>query len=234
MPSTAWAYGQLRPRCLYTPLSVVGVGERAVALWVQALPVPGIRAVVSFSEISSVVRQTIGTRGRLLVTGCTSRLPVRYETAGGSLIGALTRQLRRRAAGDPAPVLTSDHGARTGACGRPGLSDLAGLRLDSGDDIAIAGRYGRPGRGMCLLAVTPRELVIMRTARSANPFGRLTDLLYIPRRAVSDASIQAGSLTLRSNGVEVAVKLKSRKAAAAASAWLGQVLSDHDHSGTGS
>jgi hypothetical protein len=87
---------------------------------------------------------------------------------------------------------------------------------------------------MCLLAVTPRELVIMRSARSVNPFGRLTDSLYVPRRVVSDTSIQSGSLILRSNELELAIRLKSRKTAAAASAWLGQALSDRDHSGAGS
>jgi hypothetical protein len=159
---------------------------------------------------------------------------VRYDAASGSLVDALIRRLRRCAAGDPVPVPPPHHGVRVAAYGRPGLFDLAGLRLDPDEDVAIAGRYGRPGRGMCLLAVTPRELVIMRSARSVNPFGRLTDSLYVPRRVVSDTSIQSGSLILRSNELELAIRLKSRKTAAAASAWLGQALSDRDHSGAGS
>ncbi len=43
-----------------------------------------------------------------------------------------------------------------------------------------------------------------------------------------------GSLLLRSAGLELGIELRSRRTVAAASEWLGQVLSDHDHSGTGS
>ena len=108
------------------------------------------------------------------------------------------------------------------------------LKLDPDDEIAIVGQYGRLGRRTCLLAVTPLELVIMRSSRLAHPRGRVAETLYVPRRAIEGASIQSGSLLLHSAGQELRITLRSRRTAAAASAWLGQVLSDHDRSGTGS
>jgi hypothetical protein len=234
MPGAAWVYGRLRRRCLFTPLSVLGVGERAVALWVRALPAPGIRAVVPLSEISAVVRQVIGTRGHLLVKGRTSRLPVRYYADSHFLVDAWTRRLRRRAAGDPAPVPAGYPRARIVARGRRDPFDLADLRLEADDDVAITGRYGRPRQEMCLLAVTSRELVVMRSARSGSPLGRLNDSLYVPRRVIEDASVRSGSLLLHSGGTELGIRLRSKRTAAAASAWLGQMLGDHDHTGTGS
>ena len=104
LPGAAQAYGRMRRRCLYTPLRVLGVGDRAVALWVQAPPVPGIRASVPFGEIAAIAWEANGTRKQVLITGRTGRLPVRYDAASDVVMDALIRRLRRRAAGDPAPV----------------------------------------------------------------------------------------------------------------------------------
>lgn len=153
LPGDAQAYGRLRRRCLYTPLRVLGVGDRTVALWVQAPAVPGIRASVPFSEI----------------------------------------------AGDPAPVPA---GYPVAGSRRPTF-DPEILKLDPDDEIAVAGQYGRVGRRTCLLAVTPLELVIMRSSRLAHPRDRVADTLYVPRRAIEGASIESGSLLLRSAGQEL-------------------------------
>ena len=221
VPSAGRTYGWQRRRCIYTLLSVLGVGERAVALWAQAMPAPGIRVLVPLSEIATIAQQARGTRRQLLVTSRAGRLPVRYDAASDILMDAWTHRLRRRTAGEPARV-PADY---------PGIPDdrrptftPATLRLDSDDDIVIA---GRPGRRACLLAVTPRELVILRSAPSANPPGRRADSLYVPRRAIEEAGIRSSSLVLRSAGVDLRVGLRSRKAVATASAWLGYVLNDH-------
>lgn len=221
---------RLRRRCLYTPLRVLGVGDRAVALWVQALPTPGLRAVVPFGEIAAITVQAGRTSGQLAVISADSRLPVRYEAAGDVAVDALIRHLRRRAAGDPAPVPAGYPVIRSRR--RPAFDpDL--LRLDPDDEIAAAGRYGSAGRRTCLLAATPRELVIMRSFRRARPPGSATETIYIPRRAIEEASVEPDSLLLRSAGLDLRIMLASRKTTAAASAWLDQVLSDHDHSGAG-
>ncbi len=230
LPGAAQAYGRLRRRCLYTPLRVLGVGDQAVALWVQAPPVPGIRASVPFSEIAAIAWEANGTRRQLLITGRAGRLPVGYDAASNVVMDALIRRLRRRVAGDPAQVPA---GYPVAGSRRPTF-DPEILKLDPEGEIATAGQYGRVGRRTCLLAVTPLELVIMRSSRLAHPRGRVAQTLYVPRHAIEGASIQSGSLLLRSAGQELRIPLRSRRTAAAASAWSGQVLSDHDRSGTGS
>jgi hypothetical protein len=231
LPRVTQVYGRLRRRCLYTPLRVLGVGDRAVALWVQAPPAPGIRAMVPFSEMAAIACQANGARRQLLIAGCASRVPVRYDPASDGVMDTLARRLRRRAAGDPAPVPPGYPVVRNRR--RPTF-DPDVLRLDPDDEIAAVGQHERAGHRMCLLAATPRELVIMRSFRSAGAPGRMTESIYVPRRAVEQASIETGSLILRGAGLDLRVILRSRRTAAAASAWLGQVLSGHDHSGASS
>jgi hypothetical protein len=227
VPPAERTYGWQRRRCIYAPPCVLGLGERAVALWVQALPAPGIRVLVPLNEIAAIAQQASGTRRRLLVTGRTGRLPVRYDAANDLFMDAWTRRLRRRAAGEPAPVPADYPGIRDD---RRRTFEPATLGLDSDDDVVIAGRSGRRA---CLLAVTPREVVILRSAPSANPPGRRAESLYVPRRAIENARIRSGSLLLRSAGADLRIGLRSRKAVAAASAWLEPVLNDDDRSDTG-
>jgi hypothetical protein len=216
VPPAERTYGWQRRRRIYAPPCVLGLGERAVALWAQALPAPGIRVLVPLSEIAAIAQQADRTRRRLLVTGRTGRLPVRYDAASDILMDAWTHRLRRRAAGEPAPVPADYPDIRDDR--RP-VCEPAALGLDAEDDVVIAGRPGRRGG---LFAVTPRELVILRSVPSANPPGRRADSLYVPRRAIEDAGIRSGSLVLRSAGVDLRIGLRSPKAVATASVWLGQ------------
>jgi hypothetical protein len=225
LPCAARNDDWLRRRCVYTPLCVLGVGERAVALWVQALPVPGIRAMVPLGEIAAISRHTRGTTRQLLVTGSAGRLPVRYDVSGDAVMNTLIRRLRRRAVGHPAPVPAGTLRSRCTGRGRPAW-DLAVLPLDPADEVATAGS----ARGACLVAVTPYELIVLRSRRS----GRVTDSLLVPLRALQRASIRSGALLLRSAGVDMRVRLRSRKTGATATAWLEQVLGDHDRSGASS
>jgi hypothetical protein len=101
VPAAAWLCGGLRRRCLYAPLCVLGAGERAAGLWVQALPEPG---VVPLSEIAVIGQEADGPQRRLIITGRDSRLLVRCDMAGSMAAGALARRVRRRAAADPGPI----------------------------------------------------------------------------------------------------------------------------------
>ncbi len=206
VPGAARSCGWLRHRFVYTPPCVLGVGERAVALWVQALPAPGIRAMVPLGEIAAITLHVHGTRRHLLVTGSAGRLPVRYDVADDPVMEALIIGLRRRAAGTPAPV--PPVAARFAAL----------LRLDPADEVATAGPKTR------LIVVTPYELVILRPGR----------VLYVPRRAIQAAGIRSRSLVLRSAGVDLDLRLRPRKTAAAAVLWLERVPVDRHRSGTGS
>jgi hypothetical protein len=79
---------------------VLGAGTVAATLWVQALPAPGIRAVVPLPEAAAIEQETDGPQRRLIITGRAGWLLVRYDASGGRLADALARRL----AGDPAPV----------------------------------------------------------------------------------------------------------------------------------
>src|SRR6202044_1123895 len=45
VPAAAWPAGRRRRR-LYAPLCVLGAGDRAAGLWVQALPEPCVQRVI--------------------------------------------------------------------------------------------------------------------------------------------------------------------------------------------
>jgi hypothetical protein len=57
VPAIAWPSGRWRPRCLYSPSSVIGIGEQGAGLRVQALRADG--------EADSSLRQRRGS-GRQL------------------------------------------------------------------------------------------------------------------------------------------------------------------------
>jgi hypothetical protein len=99
VPAVAWPIGWWRrSRCLYAPRCVAGIGERGVALWVQALPVPGVRVQVPFGEIAAVEQRGDGPRRVLVVTGRpATRLLVRYDPHGHEVVAEWTRRLRLRA-----------------------------------------------------------------------------------------------------------------------------------------
>jgi hypothetical protein len=94
VPPTAWLVDRLRYRCLYMPLQIAGIGQRAVGLWVPALPAPGVRVEVPVSGIAAIERLADGLRRRLVVTGQAVRLAVRYSRDGEANVGAWTRRVR--------------------------------------------------------------------------------------------------------------------------------------------
>jgi len=230
-PAAAWQWHGWPRRSLYSPLSVAGIGQQGVALWVQTLPAPCVRVEMPFSEIAAVEHHADGQWRVIAVTGTTGRLLVRYREDGQTGVDDWTRYLRLRAAPMPAPVPPAPfggHGARTG-------HDPASFLLDLGDDVIWSGWRSRAQGAACLLAVTARELIIAQSRPGRSRLGHATTrTLYVPRQALRDAAARAGSLRLHSAGADVDVGLWSAKAADAASSWLRQVLGDRDCSGAGS
>jgi hypothetical protein len=225
IPASAWQWDWWRRLSLYTPPSVAGIGERGVALWVQALPDPGVRVQVPFSELAAIEQVADGPWRVLIVTGREVRLVVRYHQDAEEVTDAWARRLRLRAAPVPAPVPPAAIGDRDRD------RDRRAFLLVPGDEIVWAGRDARAGRGPSLLAVTSRELVIVRPS---GPWGRVTRTLYVPRGSIECASIVSGTVLLRTAGTDLRVPLHSRKATGAASAWLSQVPGGQDRSSTGS
>ena len=176
-PAAAWQWHGWPRRSLYSPLSVAGVGQQGVALWVQTLPAPCVRVEMPFSEIAAVEHHADGQWRVIAVTGTTGRLLVRYREDGQTGVDDWTRYLRLRAAPMPAPVPPAPfggHGARTG-------HDPASFLLDLGDDVIWSGWRSRAQGAACLLAVTARELIIAqsrpgRSRSDTRPRGRCTCL----------------------------------------------------------
>lgn len=220
-PAVAWPVAPWRRRSLYSPPCVMCIGERGIGLWVQALPVPGVRVQVPFEEIAAIEQRGDGPYRMLVVTGRAASLLVRYHADGQAVVDAWTRRLRVRAAATPAPVPPYSHG------GEPrGGADLGWLLLSQDDASVHAGWRSRAGRGTCLLGVTSRELVIVRSRRARRrPWRRTTRTLCVPRGSIDDAAVRSKTVLLRSAGTEVHMVLQSRAVAAAAASWLRWMLS---------
>jgi hypothetical protein len=217
----AWMVDWLRYRYLYMPLQIAGIGERAVGLWVRALPAPGVRVQVPVSGIAAIESLADGPRRLLVVTGQAARLAVRYSRDGDASVGAWTRRVRVRAAGQPSPVP-----AVPSARHEKGLEAL----LLGPADCGVCVRWRScSGRGGCLLALTSRELVIVRSWRApGRPWCRVRRTLYVPRRSIEGVGSRSRSMYLDSAGTQVCIGLGSRRIASAASAWLGRVLGEPD------
>lgn len=223
VPAVAWPVEPWRCRYLYSPLSVMAIGERGVGLWVQAPPASGVRAQVPLDQISAVEQRSGGPGGVLVVTGQAAMLLARYDADGQAVVDAWTRRLRLRAAAAPVPVPPQPEG-----CGPHGTQDPESLLLVPGDMIVSARWRSRAGRGTGVLGVTSRELVIVQSARSRRlSWRRSTRTLFVPRGSIEDAVVRSKTLLLRSAGTEMRISLRSRKVAAAASSWLRWMLSDH-------
>jgi hypothetical protein len=217
VPPGAWLVDRLRYRCLYMPLQIAGIGDRAVGLWVRALPAPGVRVQVPASGIAAIEILADGPRRRLLVTGRAASLAVRYSSDGEASTAAWTRRVRLRAAGQPSP-LPAIRSAPRG-------HGLEAFLLDPADQGVCVRWRSHAGRGACTLAVTSRELVLVRSWRApGRPWHRVRRTLYVPRRSFVGAVPRSRSVCLDSAGTQVRIGLGSRRIASAASAWLGQVL----------
>lgn len=228
IPAAAWQWDRWQRRSLYTPLSVAAVGEHAAALWVQALPVPGMRVELPLSDIAAVEQRRDGPWRVLAVTGRAGQLPVRYHEDGEAAVNAWARRLRFRAAPVTEPLPESRPAGPV-----PGTTGgMDSFLLASGDQIAWTSWH--EGRQRCVLAVTSRELIIAESPRQPGLPGRRTArTLYLPRRCIEHALIRSGTMRVRSAGVEVRVGFRAGKAAARASAWLSHVLGGDDRSSTG-
>jgi hypothetical protein len=175
IPPAAWLLDRLRYRCLYMPLQVAGIGERAVGLWVRALSAPGVRVQVAISDIAATESLVDGPRRQLVVTGHAERLAVRYSGDGEASADAWTRRVRVRAAGQPSPVPAMPS-ARRG-------KGLEAFLLVPADHGVCARWRSCTGSGACMLALTSRELVVVRSQRAlGRPWHRVRRTLYVPRR----------------------------------------------------
>lgn len=219
VPAAACPWRGRRPRSLYTPLGVAGIGEQGVGLWVRALPAPGVRVRLPFSDIAAVEDQAGGSWRTVAVTGPPGRLVVRFRDQWWSDADGWIRLLRLRATQAPAPVPATLGGGRR----PPGWLTPASVLLDVGGGMDCAGWRSRSRCAACLLALTSRELIVLLSrAERGSRRHMIRRTLYLPRQSLEGAEGRAGTVRVRSAGTDVEIRLWSRKAAAEASGWLAQ------------
>jgi hypothetical protein len=221
VPAAIWPWRGWRRRSLYTPLSVAGIGEQGVGLWVRALPAPGVRVRMPFSDIAAVEDHAGRSWRTVAVTGPPGRLPVRFYDDWWSDADHWIRLLRLRAA----PVAETVPARLGGGHRPPGCPGVDSVLLDVCEGTAYMGWRSRAGWSACLLALTSRELiVVLSRAGHRLPRRVIRRTLYLPRQCLQGAEARAKTVRVRTGGTQVDITLWSRKAAADVSSWLGQVL----------
>lgn len=219
VPAAVWPWRGWRPRSLYTPLGVAGIGAEGVGLWVRALPAPGVRVRLPFSDIAAVEDQADESRRVVVVTGSPGRLVVRFRDQWWSDADGWIRLLRLRTTQASAPVPAAPG---SGRC-PPGWLTPASVLLDVGGGMDCVGWRSRARCAACLLALTSREVIVLVSRAERGSRRRMIRrTLYLPRQSLEGAEDRAGTVRVRSAGTEVEIRLWSRKAAAEASGWLAQ------------
>jgi hypothetical protein len=231
VPAAVWPWRGWRRRSLYTPLTVAGIGEQGVGLWVRALPAPGVRVRMPFSDIAAVEDQAGRSWRAVAVTGPPGRLQVRFCDEWWSDADSWIRLLRLCAA----PMAQTVPAKLGGGCRPLGWPSVDSVLLDVCEDIACVRWRSRARCAACLLALTSRELiVVLSRAQYRIPRRVIRRTIYLPRQSLSGAEGRAKTVRVRTAGTQVDITLWSRKAAADVSSWLGKVLGEHDRSDVGS
>ena len=231
VPAAVWPWRGWRHRSLYTPLTVAGIGEQGVGLWVRALPAPGVRVRMPFSDIAAVEDHAGRSWRTVAVTGPPGRLQVRFCDEWWSDADGWIRLLRLRAA----PVTETVPARLGGGHRQPDWPSVDSVLLDVCEDIACMCWRSRARCAACLLALTSRELiVVLSRAHHRIPRRVIRRTTYLPRQSLQSAESHAKTVCVRTAGTQVDITLWSRKAAAEVSSWLGEVLSEHDRSDVGS
>jgi hypothetical protein len=225
VPAAVWPWPGWRRRSLCTALSVAGIGDEGVGLWVRALSAPGVRVRIPFGDIAAVEDQVGWSRREVAVSGPGGRLLVRCRDEGRLDADAWIGLLRMRAA--PVPLLVP--APRPGRRQPRGEAALDSALCDAGEEVVSAGFRSHAQCAACLLAITTRELIIVQSRAERGTARRvIRRTLYLPRQSIQGTGTKAGTVCVRSADADVAVRLWSKKVAAHASSWLDQMLIDHE------
>ena len=188
-----------------TPTSVLGVGDRALALWVDG-PGAGVVAVIGFDEIAAIVDRTILLLGRLEVIGAGRSIVVRYNTVGRHLVRNALAEARRSFW--PPALPPGIEGVRPEQLPHKWMALLRSSDvLPHGPDglLVAAGALGNrraPRNGVAALSST--ELLIATEPATAGESGHYgVDLVVLPRPRLR-------SLTTASSAVIATVDVAGR------------------------
>jgi hypothetical protein len=205
-----------------TPISVLAVGEAALALWVGE-PGPGIVALVPFDEVAAITDRTILLLGRLEITGAGQSIVVRYNTVGRHLVrGALAEVRRSFWPPSLPPAMT---GVRPEQLPHKWMALLhSGDMLPGGPDglLTVAGALDDPRQARNgIAALSSTELLIATEPAMADGPGHYgVDLVVVPRPRLAalatTRSTVVATVTVRGLPVQVPLEVAPSLAAAGA------------------
>jgi hypothetical protein len=104
IPTGCRRTGSRRTRHITTPTQVLGLGDDAIALWVDAPPRPGVRVIIALDMLAAIDDVEFLLDGRLSFLSADDRLTVRYNTVGRSSVEPAIGAVRAAVAGDPSPL----------------------------------------------------------------------------------------------------------------------------------
>ena len=233
-----------RWRWVSTPTQVLGLGTRAVGLWVarsheggpaevprggaagappsMADQVGEIRETIPLRDLAFVEDARILLSGRLAFVAQGRALRVRYSTVARYDLRPALDDVRVALAGEPLAV------------GEPAvpplpvkwqiLAQTPAIRLnDSGATVLYdEPRTGRRRTRPTLVALTPYELVVAREPTQGLSVDRYgVDSVHVARRRVERISPAGGSLAIRAHGVDLDLDVGERLVAETREAFAG-------------
>jgi hypothetical protein len=199
IPRAARTVGVDWARWVVAPTEVVAIGEDRMAVWIDDLAGPRVRAVIPFRDVLAILDRSILLYGRLEIIGPEASIVVRYNTVGQPELRALLLPIRRSRAPVPGTLATAA-GHDPGALPHKWMALLHSSEVRTGGRepmLVAAGNLDDPKpqlhNGVAVL--TSAELIV---ATDPTPdihsaqYG--VDLLVVPRSLVT--ALGGGGATL--------------------------------------
>jgi hypothetical protein len=199
-------------RWFVTPPQVLAITDAGAGLFVDAPPGASVRACLRADRLAAIDHVQSLRHARLTFVGDGRAFTVRYGIVARHEVERQLTSLRTAAGGYPAPVPGMPPGVpisnRWAHIARSAVVSLA-----PGERAWIRARRPAAGHrttGTTVVAITPRELVVVRDpdpdALDGTPaYGH--DSLHVPRSALERAEARPGGVRLRAAAIELEVTL---------------------------
>src|SRR5579884_4126328 len=203
-------------RCAVTPTHVLGLGDRAVGLWVSTA-VPQLVGLLPLPEIGAIRDRRIRSYGRLSVHSAVAAVNLRYDLAARDPLTAALRGLRRRLSGPdrplPAGVEVSPERLPVGwpDIRRWPILDLEDQDGTTGSSVDLLPARHRGSR-RALAIVTPFELVLVLDVAPAGSEPGL-EAVYLARARIGSIAADRERVAIESEGVVVELTVGEELAA---------------------
>lgn len=161
---------------VYSPLQVLAVGDRGVALWVDDLPFDRVACVLGYHDILLIEHRLDDHSGHLTIIGDALRFTLHYRRSSWLSLDELLLRIRRRTARTPETDVGLAAAAWSVTWSALATSALVTLGAPGPSRSVSAGFVPKPKRlhagkewPPCSAALTERELVLVRDAGGRLP-----------------------------------------------------------------